>query len=168
MKLSDLVILSAEIEALLVDSQGEITEAIENKLALRDELLPAKVESYAHIMEKMKALQQLYAKKANEFFKVAESCENIVDKLVERVDKAMTEMGVDQFDGIDSTFKRVKNPASLVITDESLIPESLLSIIPARTEPNKQAIKEALKGGEIIPGVELRQTTRIKLGIKKQ
>ncbi len=47
------------------------------------------------------------------------------------------------------------NPPALDIYDEALIPPNLLTVIPARVEPNKAAIKEALKAGETVHGARL-------------
>jgi len=53
------------------------------------------------------------------------------------------------------------NPPSVKISDEGAIPMDYTRSIPARTEPDKTAIKAALKSGETIPGVSLVSTRRL-------
>lgn len=53
------------------------------------------------------------------------------------------------------------NPSSVRIIDNADIPLGYCREIPGRTEPDKTALKAALKAGEIIPGVELVVTRRV-------
>ena len=53
------------------------------------------------------------------------------------------------------------NPPSVQISDEAAIPADYTRSIPARTEPDKTALKAALKSGETIPGVFLVSTRRL-------
>lgn len=55
------------------------------------------------------------------------------------------------------------NPPSVQIADDAVIPPSYYREIPARTEPDKTALKAALKAGETIPGVELVSTRRLAI-----
>jgi len=55
-------------------------------------------------------------------------------------------------------------PASISITDETLIPDEFLTVIPESYVPRKKDILTAWKNGRIIPGTELivNRTLRIK------
>lgn len=55
------------------------------------------------------------------------------------------------------------NPPSVQIADDAVIPPGYCREIPARIEPDKTAIKAALKSGETIPGVELVATRRLAI-----
>lgn len=55
------------------------------------------------------------------------------------------------------------NPPAVRIDDDAVIPPSYCREIPARTEPDKTALKTALKTGETIPGVELVSTRRLAI-----
>lgn len=54
-----------------------------------------------------------------------------------------------------------QNPPSIQIADDTTIPPRYCREIPARFEPDKTALKTALKAGETIPGVDLVSTTRL-------
>lgn len=56
-----------------------------------------------------------------------------------------------------------KNPASVVVDDESEIPDDYMREIPARFEPDKAIIKSAIQEGYTVPGCHLESTTRIEI-----
>jgi hypothetical protein len=58
----------------------------------------------------------------------------------------------------DVVFK--KNPPSVNVLDESLIPASFIRT-KIETSPDKVAIKDALKSGEHVPGCELIQAEKV-------
>jgi hypothetical protein len=55
------------------------------------------------------------------------------------------------------------NPESVVIDDESAIPVDYQREIPARHEPDKAAMKSAMRDGFVIPGAHLARTQRIEI-----
>lgn len=55
------------------------------------------------------------------------------------------------------------NPPAVQIADDAAIPPGYYREIPARIEPDKTAIKAALKAGEVIPGVSLVATRRLTI-----
>ena len=55
------------------------------------------------------------------------------------------------------------NPPALKITDEDDIPLCYLDLIPARYEVNKDAVKNALKAGEAVPGAHLEQGRSLRI-----
>jgi hypothetical protein len=61
----------------------------------------------------------------------------------------MVEAGLKKIEADDMTLTTGLGPASVVITDEAMLPESFWRV---KREPNKVAIGEALKGGVTVPG----------------
>lgn len=55
------------------------------------------------------------------------------------------------------------NPPSVQVDDDAAIPPGYTRTIPARIEPDKTALKTALKAGESIPGVSLVSTRRLAI-----
>lgn len=53
-----------------------------------------------------------------------------------------------------NTFTAAKGRASVVIDDESLIPDSLVDV-QTIVSPDKKAIKEALENGIAVPGAHI-------------
>lgn len=57
-----------------------------------------------------------------------------------------------------------KNPASVVIDNESDVPPSFLTIPePPAPRLDKTKLKEALKNGQVVPGAHLEQKTRLEI-----
>jgi len=56
-----------------------------------------------------------------------------------------------------------RNPASVQVESPDCLPPEYCRVIPERREPDKTAIKTALKSGITIPGCALIQTTRLDI-----
>lgn len=56
-----------------------------------------------------------------------------------------------------------QNPESVQIDDESVLPPDYLREIPAKYEPDKNLIKQALKDGADVPGCKLVRSTRLEI-----
>ena len=55
------------------------------------------------------------------------------------------------------------NPPSLKVTDADQIPICYLTLVPARYEVDKDAVKNALKAGEAVPGAHLEQGRSLRI-----
>ena len=62
---------SNQIEAMLLESQGEITEAIEAALAVRDLELTEKIDGYSYILDRFSARESHYKEKAEFFSRIS-------------------------------------------------------------------------------------------------
>lgn len=81
-------------------------------------------------------------------------------------DYLLTQMEVSSLPAISDarvSVKLRKNPPSVQIETPESIPALYCRVIPAKTEPDKTAIKEAIKAGETVPGASLIQTTRLEI-----
>lgn len=164
--LKDLVAISSQIEQMLVSEDGEITPEIEALLAMKDAQLPDKIESYAHVVERLYHQTAFYSKKADMLYKISKACNNLADKVIGRVDQAMTDMEVDSISGHDHMFKRVGCAKRLVIDTDAILPDKYTTI---KTEKlaNKEEIKKALVSGEDIEGCRLAGGSYIKIQVNK-
>lgn len=62
--------------------------------------------------------------------------------------------GLDKLKTVKNTFTAVKGRASVVIDDESLLPNELVDVQTV-VSPDKKAIKEALENGIEVPGAHI-------------
>jgi len=85
---------------------------------------------------------------------------NKIERLKDNLEVYMQTLKKDRIEG--SLFKLVmqKNPPSLRIADDRILPENYYKIVK---EPNKEAIKEAIKNGEVIIGCSLEQTESVRI-----
>jgi Siphovirus Gp157 len=57
------------------------------------------------------------------------------------------------------------NPESVVINDDAKIPNQYWRLIPESAEPDKKALKDAIKGGAEIPGVWLQRSQKLEVKV---
>lgn len=142
-----------QIEQMLIEAGGEITEAIEQALAVRDLAMTEKVDGYSHIMDRFAALETHYKEKAEFFSRISKQCSNVQDRLKGNIKFAMQEMGTSELVGVDIKFKLSATKGSLVIDDEEMIPVEY-KVETVVTSIDKKRLKDDLEGKEI-PGARI-------------
>ncbi len=158
--LKSLLITAAELENVLVERAGEITQEIEDTMIVLEKALPDKVGKYMGLMDRLKLeSENLYAK-AEKFNRAAESLENLWKRLGEHVKFQMIENGLTELKGTDETFKLTQGKPAVEITDLSKLPRSFI-VETISQRPDKEKIYEAASKGETVPGAELRETVRL-------
>lgn len=141
------------LEAMLIESEGQIDEAIENALAVKEIELPEKVDQYFYTFERFKVLEAYYKERAQFFSLVQKQCANVQTRLKENMKEAMSSLGVDEIQGNDIRYKLSKSKPALQIENEELIPKQYKKEV-VTIELNKKALAEDLTMGEI-PGAKL-------------
>nr|DAW30965.1 MAG TPA: resistance protein [Caudoviricetes sp.] len=89
------------------------------------------------------------------------SLENRVTGLKNYIDNSMKVTGKNKFKGQLFSFSIQKNPPSLNVEDEKLIPEEYW--IEQAPVLDKKTLLAALKSGEEIPGVSIKQTESLRI-----
>ena len=89
------------------------------------------------------------------------SLENRVKSLKEYLDSAMKLTGKKKFKGQLFSFNIQKNPPSVNVTDEQIIPSKYY----VQQDPvlDKKTLLADLKAGEVIPGAEIKQTESLRI-----
>lgn len=88
------------------------------------------------------------------------SLSNRKDALNNSLLRSMKAIDRTEIDLITRVIKTQKNPPSVVVDDESLIPAKFFTVIPATTRLDKTMLKKALKDGDI-KGAHLEQSERL-------
>lgn len=88
---------------------------------------------------------------------------NRVDSVKNYLQMNLEKAGIDSLKVGIFTVKLQKNPASLVVKNLDEIPARYITIIPEQHQPDKKAIKDALKAGEKVAGVELVQGRSLRI-----
>lgn len=141
------------IEQMIIEAGGEITEAIEQALAVKDLELTEKVDGYSMVMDRFATIAEGYKEKAEFFLRLSKQCDNVQDRLKNNIKFAMQEMGKTELVGNDIKFKLTPTSGSLQITDEEMVPVEFKSEKTV-TEIDKKKLKEAAAKGEV-PGAKL-------------
>lgn len=125
------------------ESVGLLLEEKSNQL----ELILKDLESKE---EKCKEIADFYAKKAKQASEKRKA-------LKELIITTMTGLGAKRLETETGTFTIKNNAPSLIIDDESLIPQKFITHISS-TKIEKNEIKKEIKNGAEIPGVHLETT----------
>jgi hypothetical protein len=159
----------------LIDSL-EMTEAAsperaecEAEIARYFEALPQKVDGVARMLAHFEAqvklaateIQRLQGRKRR-FEAARERLENYVMDVLRKLPG-----GNKKIEGTTATLSLCKCPASLRITEEAKIPAEyriVIPAVPATTQVDPKAVKQALQLGIAVPGAEL-ITDKTRLGV---
>lgn len=157
--LMEIVSITSNIETMLIEANGEITEEIENLLAIKDVQLPQKVDSYSLITDRFEKIEEYYKIKAAEFIAISKAAGKVQDRLKDGLKHAMQEMGINELKGFDYRFKLSATNPKVVIDDETQIEDSYCAFIK---KPESKRIAEDLKLGIPVKGARLEQSYSLR------
>lgn len=147
------------INELLEESGGELTPEIEEALMLNAENFEIKADGYIESISRYKALAEAADVRIKEMQRIKKTSENIEKRLKERLLQAMVVMDVDKME-LGLRKLSIRNTTAVNITDEAHIPAEYIII---EQKYDKARIKDALKNGDVIPGVELVSNQSIQI-----
>lgn len=134
-----------------------ITEALDNV----GEELEAKAENIAKLIKTLEVDITGYKAEELRLSNKRKSLENRVKSLKEYLDNAMKVTGKTKFKGQLFSFSIQKNPPSVNVFDEKLIPEEYF--IPQEPTLDKKRLLTDIKNGAKIPGAEIKQTESLRI-----
>jgi len=126
--------------------------------------LELKAQNYGFVIRNLQANAE--AIKAAEVQMAArrKAIENRAQALLSRLKDGMELAGVTRLECPHFAIAVQKNPASVEVFDERQIPaEFMRQPEPPPPSPDKSSIKEAIKGGQEVPGARLTQSTRLAI-----
>lgn len=135
---------------VMKDTLDSIEDAIENK-----------AENIAKLVRNLESDVSAYKEEEDRLKTKRQATENKVKWLKTYLEDNMKLTGKTKFKSGMFNFSIQKNPASVNITDEKIIPEEFLIQQPPKVD--KTSIKEILKRGIEVPGAELKQTEGLRI-----
>lgn len=135
---------------VMKDTLDSIEDAIENK-----------AENIAKLVRNLESDVSAYKEEEDRLKTKRQATENKVKWLKTYLEDNMKLTGKTKFKSGMFNFSIQKNPASVNITDERIIPEEFL--IPQLPKIDKTALKNILKNGVEVPGAELKQTEGLRI-----
>lgn len=134
---------------------GEIsTEELKEKGEFLAKELKEKSKGIIGFQKNVELTISAYKEEEERLKERRKSLENKLEKFKQYVMNNMKEMGIEKIETPLGILSISKNPVSVEITDEKMIPEEYL-IIEQVKKPNKKAIKEALQSNIDVQGVRL-------------
>lgn len=135
---------------VMQDTLDSIEDAIENK-----------AENIAKLIRNLESDVTAYKEEEDRLKTKRQATENKVKWLKTYLEDNMKLTGKTKFKSGMFNFSIQKNPASVNITDEKIIPEEFLIQQPPKVD--KTSLKEILKRGIEVPGAELKQTEGLRI-----
>lgn len=115
----------------------------------------AKLEDYVHVTKSFEAEITMYDAEIKRLTENKRLLQNRIEYMKDKMVEYMQATG--QKTANAGTFKlTMRENKSCEITNESEIPLEFLREVPAKYEPDKNALKAALKSGKEIPGCTLK------------
>lgn len=144
----------------IIDNDGLLSEEMEAALQINKDQLENKSQCYGFIVRQLEGECDMIDNEIKRLEAMKKSRGKTVDRLKESVSKAMQLYEIDKIETptIKISFRKSE---SIEIEEESLIDEKFMTVKTTKT-PNKTAIKEAIKNGEIVLGVTLKQNQNIQ------
>lgn len=156
--------LFCDIYGYISEQEGELTPEVENKLQLLFEKAATKVDSAQFILTKYEADAEYYKLEAKKYTAMARKCENVVEKVKERLIQMMEAANVTELQGNNIKVKMKDTDGEIIVDNPRLLPASCTTL---RIEPNKTAIRVMLQKGDV-PGAHLKINKSIRFSVVKK
>lgn len=159
--LSELMVISNEIDRALEQSGGEMTPELEQMLDISQALTADKVDQYDFVLKNLEAQAQFLKERAAEYQAAAKARSNAVEHIKERIKYLMVTHGKTELQGQYVRMQVSPCSPSLVIENEDLIPDEFIKTVTTSKIDN-QAIKAALQNGTPVEGAKLKASYAIR------
>lgn len=164
--LTSIVSEIATLENSLIESGGEITPEIENAIALRDSHLPAKIDSYAIVMERFGGVAEFYKAKADSYLKLARAANAIIDRCENNLREALRSLETKTLEGNDVVFRLSPSNPKVVFDNENLIDDAY-KVTETVVKIDRKRIADDLKIGVPVPGAHLEESYSLRKSVNR-
>lgn len=147
----------------LMDTQSD-EQAIIDTIEAESYPLEQKAQNVAYAIKNMEATAAAIKAAEQEMAERRKAIEKRAASLREYTKTCLEVAGVSKVECPHFALTIRKNPASVEVFEQALIPASFMRVpdLPPPA-PDKTAIKEALKAGQEVPGATLTQSTRLDI-----
>jgi len=164
--LNSLMAAQHELLEALVASDGELSAEMESKLAQLEVSVPAKLDSYYLIMERLDSEAAYFKSRAEEFAMAAKQMGSAKERLKDNLKFHMQSNALKELVGVDYKFT-LSNSKPKVIINESLVPKEYTREV-VEIKIDKDRIAEDLKIGVPIPGCHLEDVFAFRSSVNKK
>lgn len=164
--LSVIVSQVAQIEQMLIESEGQITPEIENMLVVKETNLPEKIDGYAAVIERFEMIQEHYKKRAQEISSIAKSAGEVAERCKENIRQALRILDKKEIKGHDVVFKLSLSNPKVIIEDESKI-DPAYKVTETIVSVDRKRIAEELKLGVPVDGAHLEETYALRKSLNR-
>ena len=150
-----------QLEAALIENEGELTPELETALQINQDQLQAKGISYGYVIKSIEAESDIIDAEIKRLTQLKKVRDNAAERLKTTLKQAMEMYGVLELK--TPTLKiSFRKSESVEIIDMDLLDKKYITVKTTEMS-NKTEIKEALKRGEVIEGAELRTNNNLQI-----
>lgn len=161
--LRDLADERVALDALIEADEGEETpEAEALALELASQMV-RKADAFGSYVREREATADAIADEIARLTARRKAIVSATDRLMRYAHMALEVMDRPRVEGTLFTLAIERNPPSVLIALDAVLPAKYVRVVPETTAPDKIAIRDALKRGEEIPGCELVTTTKLRI-----
>jgi hypothetical protein len=131
--------------------QGELTPEIEQQLQINEEQLKEKAINYGYVIRSFEYDNDVIDAEIKRLKQLKEQKENAIDKLKNAVSDAMQLYGIEKIDS--PTLKLFFRKSESIEVSENIDKKYLIE--KTTLQPDKNAIKQAIKDGQQVEGAVL-------------
>jgi hypothetical protein len=131
--------------------QGELTPEIEQQMQINEEQLKEKAINYGYVIKSFEYDNDVIDAEIKRLKQLKEQKENAIDKLKNAVSDAMQLYGIEKIDS--PTLKLSFRKSESIEVSENIDKKYLIE--KTTLQPDKQAIKKAIKDGKQVEGAVL-------------
>jgi hypothetical protein len=139
---------------------GEFDPQLEAYLAQMHVDIERKVDSYRFITDRFDASIEAIDKDIKKLTRIKKGLTSASQRILDRLKFIMLEHGYDELRGVNWRYL-LSRSAPAVTYDVANIPDEYIDIVTTRV-PKEQAIKAAIKAGQTIPGVTVREVRSLR------
>lgn len=143
---------------------GELSEELEQALAINERELQGKAIAYAYVIKDSEDTVSVIDAEIKRLQGLKKTEQNKATRLKETISNAMELYGITEIktETLKLNFRRSEG---VICTDESVsVPSEFATVVPETIKPNLVAIKAAIKEGRDVAGFEIEE--RYSLQIK--
>ncbi|BBW99046.1 siphovirus Gp157 family protein [Geobacillus subterraneus] len=153
--------LTENYAKLLEMAEEMDTDAIVDTLEALQEAIEDKAENIGKLIRNLEADVKVIRDEEKRLAERRQVIENKIERLKSYLQEQLEIAGIEKVKRPTITVSIRKNPPSVDVIDETLIPADFL--IPQPAKVDKRAILERLKNGEHVPGAALKQTKGVQI-----
>jgi len=149
------------IIAEVINNEGEITPELETALTINKEQLQSKAVDYCYVIKSLESDCEQIDNEIARLNKLKKVRSNLTDRLKNTVSSAMQLYEVEKIETplIKLSFR---NSESVEITNEQQL-DACFIVTKTVTTPDKKAIKDAIKNGELVCGATISYNKNLQI-----
>ena len=148
--LHSIVSSSLSITEKIIQNGGEVDDEILSQLEITENSLETKVDSYSHIISRMKTEQTHWKAEREKLQAIEKGFKDAENRLKESLKQALIRLNKDEIIGEQKRFKLSRAKQALII-DEAKVNENFFDIVQTKVVA-KDRIKEELELGLDVEG----------------